>query len=195
MQCRSLCWLHLRQSQKCEALLEGHFILSSGLHSNRYLQCAKILQYPKIAEELGAAIAKKFSDMQIDVVVGPAMGGVIIAQEVARAIGCRSIFSERENGAMTLRRGFTVKEGERVLICEDVCTTGGSAKEVGAMLRAKGANVVGYTSIIDRSGGKVQFDAPYRALETLTVETYDPSDCPLCKAGTTAVKPGSHGLK
>ncbi|MBR5946544.1 orotate phosphoribosyltransferase, partial [bacterium] len=110
-------------------------------------------------------------------------------------IGCRSIFSERENGAMTLRRGFTVKEGERVLICEDVCTTGGSAKEVGAMLRAKGANVVGYTSIIDRSGGKVQFDAPYRALETLTVETYDPSDCPLCKAGTTAVKPGSHGLK
>ena len=180
---------------KCEALLEGHFILSSGLHSNRYLQCAKILQYPKIAEELGAAIAKKFSDMQIDVVVGPAMGGVIIAQEVARAIGCRSIFSERENGAMTLRRGFTVKEGERVLICEDVCTTGGSAKEVGAMLRAKGANVVGYTSIIDRSGGKVEFDAPYRALETLTVETYDPSDCPLCKAGTTAVKPGSHGLK
>lgn len=181
--------------KKCEALLEGHFILSSGLHSNRYLQCAKILQYPKIAEELGAAIAKKFSDMQIDTVVGPAMGGVIIAQEVARAIGCRSIFSERENGAMTLRRGFTVKPGEKILICEDVCTTGGSAKEVGAMLRAKGADVVGYTSIIDRSGGHVEFDAPYRALETLSVETYDPSDCPLCKAGTQAVKPGSHGLK
>ena len=180
---------------KCEALLEGHFILSSGLHSNRYLQCAKVLQYPDIAGELGAAIAEKFSDLKIECVVGPAMGGVIIAQEVARAIGCRSIFSERENGLMTLRRGFTVKEGERVLICEDVCTTGGSAQEVGKMLRAKGANVVAYTSIIDRSGGRVQFDAPYRALATLEVETYDPASCPLCKQGSVAVKPGSHGLK
>lgn len=180
---------------KCEALLEGHFILSSGLHSNRYLQCAKILQYPEIAGELGAAIAAKFADTQIDTVVGPAMGGVVIAQEVARALKCRSIFSERENGAMTLRRGFTVKEGERILICEDVVTTGGSSIEVGKMLEAKGAKVVGFASIIDRSNGQVPFSAPYRALEKVSVETYQPDDCPLCKAGSVAYKPGSHGLK
>jgi len=178
----------------CEALLEGHFLLSSGLHSNRYLQCAKVLQYPEISGKLGELIAEKFSDTEIDVVVGPAMGGVIIAQEVGRALNKKTIFSERENGKMTLRRGFEITKGEKILIVEDVITTGGSAKEVGEMLAERGANVVGYASIIDRSAGKANFPAPFRALEKVEVETFDPETCPLCSAGTKAIKPGSRGI-
>ncbi len=178
----------------CEALLEGHFLLSSGLHSNKYLQCAKVLQYPEIAGELGKFIADKFADAEIDLIVGPAMGGVIIAQEVGRAMNKRTIFSERENGKMTLRRGFEISEGEKILIVEDVITTGGSAKEVGEMLTACGANVVGYGSIIDRSGGEANFPAPFKALEKVEVETYEPETCPMCSEGTKAIKPGSRGM-
>ncbi len=178
----------------CEALLEGHFLLSSGLHSNRYLQCAKVLQYPEIAGKLGKLIAEKFNDTEIDLVVGPAMGGIVIAQEVGHALNKRTIFSERENGKMTLRRGFEISEGEKILVVEDVITTGGSAKEVGEMLTAGGANVVGFGSIIDRSGGAADFPAPFRSLEKVEVETFEPETCPLCAAGTKAIKPGSREM-
>jgi len=175
----------------CSALLEGHFVLSSGLHSNRYLQCAKVLQYPEIASQLGALLAAKFNDIAIDVVVGPAMGGIVIGQEVGRALNVRTIFTERENGKMTLRRGFEVANGEKILIVEDVITTGGSACEVGEMLAGRGAVISGFGAIIDRSGGAAEFPAIFRTLEKVDVETYSPDICPMCAAGTTAVKPGS----
>ena len=180
---------------ECEALLEGHFILSSGLHSNRYLQCAKVLQYPLLAEQLGALLAEKFRNEAPQVIVGPAMGGIIIAQEVGRALKTRTIFSEREKGLMTLRRGFSIGRGERVLVVEDVITTGGSAKEVAEMLKERGAEVVGLGSIIDRSGGKAEFPAPFRSLAAVAVETYDPADCPMCAEGTVAEKPGSKTIQ
>ena len=175
----------------CDALLEGHFVLSSGLHSNRYLQCAKVLQYPEVAGQLGRLLAEKFSDLDIDLVVGPAMGGIVIGQEVGRALNIRTIFTERENGKMTLRRGFEVEKGEKVLIVEDVITTGGSAREVGEMLAERGAVVVGFGAIIDRSGGEADFPVAFRTLENVDVETYSPDVCPMCAAGNPAVKPGS----
>lgn len=178
-----------------EALLQGHFVLSSGLHSDKYLQCAKVLQYPDKAEQLGAGIAALFAHDGIDVVVGPAMGGVVIAQEVGRALGKRAIFTEREGGAMTLRRGFEIRPGERVLVVEDVVTTGGSAGEVAEMLKKAGANVVGVSAIIDRSNGAASFCAPFRVLAAIKVETYKPEACPLCEKGIAVVKPGSKGLK
>jgi orotate phosphoribosyltransferase len=180
---------------KCDALLEGHFILSSGLHSNRYLQCAKVLQYPAHAAACGTGIAAAFAGMAIDAVVGPAMGGVIIAHEVGRALGTRALFAERENGEMTLRRGFVLEPGARVLVVEDVVTTGGSAQEVARMLAARGVQVVGMAAIVDRSNGRATFDVPFHALLTLAVETYDPVACPLCAQGLPLVKPGSRGLK
>jgi orotate phosphoribosyltransferase len=154
-----------------------------------------VLQYPDKAEQLGAGIADLFRNDRIDVVVGPAMGGVIIAQEVGRALRKRAIFTERENGVMTLRRGFELKPGERVLVVEDVITTGGSAGEVAERLAAQGAVIAGVSSIIDRSNGTASFAAPFRPLAAVTVETYKPEACPLCKQGSTAVKPGSRGLK
>jgi orotate phosphoribosyltransferase len=175
----------------CDALLEGHFVLSSGLHSNRYLQCAKVLQYPRIAAQLGELLAAEFEQSGADVVVGPAMGGIIIAQEVGRALDTRTIFTERERGRMTLRRGFEVEKGEKVLIVEDVITTGGSACEVAGMLSDRGADVIGFGAVIDRSGGTAAFPAPFKALETVEVATYQPDSCPMCAAGTRAVKPGS----
>lgn len=175
----------------CDALLEGHFVLSSGLHSNRYLQCAKVLQYPRIAAQLGELLAAQFNQAGIDVVVGPAMGGIIIAQEVGRALDTRTVFTERESGKMTLRRGFEVNKGENVLIVEDVITTGGSACEVAEMLSGRGVEVVGFGAIIDRSGGNAEFPAPFKALETIEVATYQPDSCPMCTEGTPAVKPGS----
>jgi len=185
----------LNMFTECGALLRGHFLLSSGLHSDTYLQCAKVLQYPDKAELLGTGIADLFKDIPVDVVVGPAMGGVIIAQEVGRALCVRALFTERENGVMTLRRGFEIAQGERVLVVEDVVTTGGSAGEVAERLAAMGATIAGVSAIIDRSNGAAKFSAPFRPLTTIAVATHKADVCPLCAQGTPAVKPGSRGLR
>ncbi len=181
---------------ECGALLEGHFLLSSGLHSNRYLQCALVLQYPAKAERLGLSLAALVRGANNSVVVGPALGGIVIAHEVARALGVRAIFTERANGAMTLRRGFRVERGERALVCEDVVTTGGSTKEVMEVVLAAGGVVTSVASIVDRSGGagRAAFaPVPFRALFEVEAPAYEPPDCPLCRSGTAgpAVKPGS----
>ncbi len=173
------------------ALLEGHFILSSSLHSAVYLQCAIALQAPAEAARFGGAIAENFSGQGIDTVASPAIGGVVIGYEVARQLGARFIWTEREAGRMTLRRGFSVREGERVLVVEDVVTTGGSTRETIAALRDAGAEVIAAASIIDRSGGKAEVGVPLFSLAALTVPAVDPSNCESCKRGEPAVKPGS----
>jgi orotate phosphoribosyltransferase len=173
------------------ALLEGHFILTSGLHSTHYMQCALVLQHPSEAEAFGRAIAEQFGAREVETVATPAIGGIIIGWEVARALGVRSIWTEREEGKMTLRRGFNVRPGERVLVVEDVITTGGSTRETCDALRSAGALVVGAASIIDRSGGRSDVGVPRVALATLEVPAIAPADCPLCAAGVPAVKPGS----
>ena len=173
------------------ALLTGHFRLSSGLHSDTYLQCALVLQYPDIAERIGTGIADLFSDTNPDCVVGPAIGGIVVAQEVARALGVRAVFAERESGVMTLRRGFSVGEGERVLIVEDVMTTGGSVQEVIDAMNRAGANVIGVGAIIDRSGGKATYDVPFKALARIEVSTFSETECPLCRQDIPLYKPGS----
>ncbi|HEX3559651.1 MAG TPA: orotate phosphoribosyltransferase [Pyrinomonadaceae bacterium] len=173
------------------ALLEGHFVLTSGLHSTHYLQCALVLQHPSEAEALARAIAARCSEQQVETVAAPAIGGIIIGWEVARALGVRSIWTEREAGAMTLRRGFTIRPGERVLVVEDVITTGGSTRETIEVLRSSGALVVGAASIIDRSGGRADVGVPRVALATLEVPANAPASCPQCAAGVPAVKPGS----
>ena len=177
--------------QRTGALLEGHFILTSGLHSTRYLQCALVLQHPEYAERLGRRLAACFADDGVEAVVAPAIGGILVAHEVARALGVRAMFSERESGVMTLRRGFAVKEGERVLVVEDVVTTGGSTKETMLAVSAAGAGVIGAGSIVDRSGGAIDIGAKRAALLTLDVPAYDRAECPVCKEGIPAVKPGS----
>lgn len=176
------------------ALLEGHFRLTSGLHSPGYLQCALVLQHPREAEACGRAIAERTRALSVQAVISPAIGGIVIGQEVARALGVRAIFAERQDGALTLRRGFTLAPGERVLVVEDVVTTGGSTRETIDVARAAGATVVGAASIIDRSGGQQNLDVPYHALATVALPTYQPESCPLCAAGTTAVKPGSRSV-
>jgi orotate phosphoribosyltransferase len=173
------------------ALLEGHFVLTSGLHSTQYLQCALVLQHPAEAEAFGRAIAEQCGPKQVETVAAPAIGGIVIGWEVARALGVRSIWTEREEGRMTLRRGFTVRPGERVLVVEDVITTGGSTRETCDALRAAGALVVGAASIIDRSDGRADVGVPRVALATLDVPAATPADCPLCARGVPAVKPGS----
>lgn len=181
--------------QQTGALLEGHFQLTSGLHSPRYLQCALVLQYPEHAEFVGRALAAKFSDDRVDAVVAPAIGGIIVAHETARAIGARALFTEREAGVMTLRRGFRLSRGERVLVVEDVVTTGGSTREtIEAVIDADGV-VIGAGSMVDRSGGAVDVGVRRQSLLTLDVASYDPSECPLCKEGVPPIKPGSRGLK
>ncbi|GAB4330465.1 MAG: orotate phosphoribosyltransferase [Candidatus Abyssubacteria bacterium] len=173
------------------ALLTGHFQLTSGLHSEKYLQCALVLQYPDLAERMGAAIAYKFSSSKIDCVIGPAIGGIVLAHEVARALGVRAMFSEREAGSMTLRRGFNLKEGERTLVVEDVTTTGGSVKEVLALIGRMGARAVGVGAMMDRSGGEVEFGVSFKPLARLRVSTFRAEECPLCKRGVPLYKPGS----
>ncbi len=175
----------------CGALLEGHFKLSSGLHSGKYLQCAKVLQHPDIAEKLCKEIANKLKDIKIDVVIGPAMGGVTIGYEMARQLGVRGIFTERVDGVVSLRRGFELKKGEKVLISEDVVTTGKSTKEVMELVKASGAEVVACCSLIDRSSGKANLGVPLAALAAVEVETFEEKDCPFCKKGEPVVKPGS----
>jgi len=173
------------------ALLEGHFILSSGLHSNRYIQCALVLQYPDMASQLGSELASKLDNLGATVVAAPALGGVLVAHEVARALGVRALFTERQEGRMTLRRGFRLADGEPALVVEDVITTGGSTRETIECVEEAGGRVLAVGSLIDRSGGKADLGLPKASLVTLQVENYHPSDCPLCRAGSPAVKPGS----
>jgi len=174
-----------------DALLEGHFILSSGLHSSQYLQCARALQYPADAARFGRSIAEHFLDLDIETVASPAIGGLIIGYAVAAALNVRFIWTERENGIMTLRRGFQVREGERILVVEDVITTGGSTRECIEALKSRGAKVVAAGSIIDRSNGKADVGVPRIALAQLDVASYPPDGCPMCANGEMAVKPGS----
>jgi orotate phosphoribosyltransferase len=173
------------------ALLEGHFRLTSGLHSAGYLQCALVLQHPQHAEMLGRAIADLSRGLSPTVVLSPALGGVVIGQEVARALGVRAIFAERQDGALALRRGFTLAPSDRVLVVEDVLTTGGSTRETMQVARAAGGQVVGAATIVNRSGTVPQFDVPFVALLEVALPTYEPSDCPLCAKGLPVVKPGS----
>lgn len=180
---------HFRQTN---ALLEGHFILSSGLHSPKYLQCALALQYPIDAAKFGKQIAEHFAGENIETVASPAIGGLIIGYEVAKALNVRFIWTERENGTMTVRRGFSVKENERILVVEDVITTGGSTRECIAALEKHGGKIVGAASIIDRSNGAADVGVPRVSLVSLEVPSYKPEDCPLCASGETeAIKPGS----
>ena len=173
------------------ALLEGHFQLSSGLHSTVYLQCALVLQFPDNAAAFGRAIAESYVDQGIQLVASPAIGGIVIGHEVARALGARFVWTERDAGQMTLRRGFTVSPGEKTLVVEDVITTGGSTREtIEALVRA-GADVVAAASIIDRSGGNADVGVPLSTLASLKVLSVDPSACDACKLGEPAVKPGS----
>lgn len=173
------------------ALLEGHFVLSSGLHSASYLQCALVLQYPAEAESFGSAIAEHFQHERIELVASPAIGGIVIGHEVARALGARFIWTERENGQMTLRRGFSLSADERTLVVEDVVTTGGSTRETVTLLKDLGANVIAAASIVDRSSGEADVGVPRVALATLDVPADDPAACDLCKRGESFSKPGS----
>jgi orotate phosphoribosyltransferase len=180
------------------ALLEGHFRLTSGLHSPGYLQCALVLQHPGEAERCGMAIAERVRSLGAQAVLSPALGGIVIGHEVARALGVRAIFAERQDGRLMLRRGFTLAPGERVLVVEDVVTTGGSTRETIDVARGAGAEVVGAASIIDRSGPSTSsgpagpaLGVPYHALATVSLPTYEPESCPLCAAGSPVVKPGS----
>lgn len=181
----------IQKFRETGALLEGHFVLTSGLHSAIYLQCALVLQHPRQAEDFGRSIAEHFQTENIQTVASPAIGGLIIGHEVARALGARFIWTEREAGKMVLRRGFSVSPGERILVVEDVVTTGGSTRETVAALQANGANVVGAASIIDRSSGKADVGVPRIALATLDVTSVDPADCEACRRGELAIKPGS----
>jgi orotate phosphoribosyltransferase len=171
------------------ALLTGHFLLSSGLHSDTYVQSTKFLQHPAQAEELARAIAEPFGDSGVAVVCSPAIGGVVIGHEVARQLGARAIFSERKGGLMMLRRGFDVAGGEKVLVVEDIVTTGESVKDIIEIVRSLGGDVVSAACIVDR-GDRKDLGAPLHALAEMSPPTWDPDRCPLCEAGTAAIKPG-----
>jgi len=177
--------------EQAGGLLRGHFLLSSGLHSAVYLQSAKVLERPDRAEMLCREFAKPFSGDRVEIVIAPALGGILVAYEVARALGARALFTERERGMMRLRRGFEIQPGERCLVVEDVITTGGSIREVIRVVEDAGGIVAGAGALIDRSGGAATFPGKKAALATLTVPTYKPEDCPLCKTGSTPIKPGS----
>src|SRR3954471_24510812 len=177
--------------RKSGALLDGHFRLSSGLHSSGYLQCALVLQTPADAERLGQDIGSRGGDPRPTVVLSPALGGVVIGHEVGRALGVRALFAERQDGALLLRRGFMLAESDRVLVVEDVCTTGGSTRETMQVATASGGHVVGAAAIVDRSGGTASFDVPFHALLGVDLPTYQPDECPLCAQGMPVVKPGS----
>ena len=179
------------QFRKTGALLEGHFQLSSGLHSTVYLQCALVLQFPENAEAFGKAIAEKFQGQGIQLVASPAIGGIVIGHEVARALGARFVWTEREAGRMMLRRGFTVAPGEKTLVVEDVITTGGSTRDTIEALTRAGANVIAAASIIDRSAGSADVGVPLTALASLKVLSVEAAVCDACKLGEPVVKPGS----
>ena len=175
---------------RANALLKGHFQLTSGLHSDRYIQCALLLAQPREAEAACAALADKLADTRPQLVIGPALGGVIVAHEVARRLGTPSFFAERKDGPMSLRRGFAVQPGVRVVVVEDVVTTGGSVMEVAELVKAAGAEVVGLGSLVCRAR-KSPFTLRYEALLNLPIDSWEPAECPLCKQGSSAIKPGS----
>lgn len=193
----------IRIFQQVGAIRQGHFQLTSGLHSGTYVQCALVLQYPALAEQLGRALAAKFGDLRVDCVASPALGGVLVGHEVARALPrradgspVRAIFAERDaSGSLALRRGFHIDPGERVLVVEDVWTTGGSTLETGRVVEESGGRVAAVGALLDRSGGKLSFPAPAQALAELTIQNYPPGECPLCREETPAVKPGSRPAK
>ncbi|OLB17541.1 MAG: orotate phosphoribosyltransferase [Acidobacteria bacterium 13_2_20CM_2_57_6] len=195
----------LKMFEAAGAIRHGHFELSSGLHSGTYVQCALVLQYPRFAEKLGQALAALFSDARIDAVVSPAMGGLIIGQEVARALpeqkgslggGTPALFVERDaSGMMTLRRGFSLAHDQHVLVIEDVWTTGGSTQEAIHVVEEAGARVVAAGALIDRSGGKIDFEVETQSLIQLPIASYEEDDCPLCREGSVAVKPGSRFVR
>jgi orotate phosphoribosyltransferase len=173
------------------AILSGHFQLTSGLHSERYLQCAKVLQWPRHAEACARALAVHFLPQKPEFVISPAIGGMIIGHELGRSLTCRAIFAERENGVFRLRRGFSINPGEKGVVVEDVITTGGSIVETIKVVQDCGGIVLGACAIVDRSGGITQFGVPHYSLWKLSIPTYTPEDCPLCRAGSTPIKPGS----
>lgn len=179
--------------KESEALLEGHFLLTSGKHSNRYVQCAKVLRYPDKAEAILKPVAEKLKTMDIDLLVGPAMGGIIVAYELGRQLGKEAIFTERVDGKMELRRGFEVKPGQKIVICEDVVTTAKSSLEVKSLLESMGAEVIALASIIDRTTGNV--DIELISSIKLEIETFEADNCPLCKQGIEYIKPGSRNIK
>lgn len=192
----------LKIFQEAGALLQGHFLLSSGLHSSQYLQCAKVLENPQAAEKLCQALAEPFKNKAIDVVIGPAMGGIILAYELARALGARALFTERQSGLpaqhkegqagkMCLRRGFNLPSSDKVLIAEDVVTTGGSVKEVIDLVNSCGAKIIAVCALVDRSGGKIDFGVNCESLVKLEIENFSANSCPLCKKGIELLKPGS----
>ncbi len=181
--------------KEAEVLLEGHFLLTSGRHSDKYMQCAKIFQNAKYSEPLCAELVAQYKDDNVELVIGPAIGAIQMSYEVGKQLGVKNIFAERENGAMTLRRGFTIEKGQRVLIVEDVVTTGGSVREVMDLVKECGGEIVGVGSIVDRTGGKIDFGVPYRSAFSMDITSYEPDDCPICKSGLPLVKPGSRGAK
>ena len=184
----------MRLFQGCGAWLEGHFVLSSGLHSREYLQCALILEHPTLASRLCAALAERFIGDEITCVIGPALGGILVSYEMARHLGARSLFAERVDGRLQLRRGFRVGSADRILVVEDVVTTGGSAEELIELLKETGATIVGVGALIDRSSGWVSFDVKFHALLSVDAKTFQPADCPSCKEGIPLAKPGSLNL-
>jgi len=185
----------LQLFRETDALLEGHFQLTSGLHSPQYFQCAKVLQYPQRAEKLCRLAQQNFAQQKIDLVIAPAVGGIIVAHEVGRLLQTRVLFAERQEGKMSLRRGFQIAAGEKILVCEDVVTTGGSVQEVINLVREAGGEVVGVFCIVDRSNGKANFGVPLLSTLQLSPETYQPENCPLCAKGNAAEKPGSRFLQ
>ncbi|MBU2444688.1 MAG: orotate phosphoribosyltransferase [Bacteroidetes bacterium] len=176
------------------ALLEGHFLLSSGLHSNVYFQCAKVLQYPKYATLFCEEIASHFANLEIDLIISPALGGILVGQEVARLLNKKSIFTERIENVMTLRRGFEISKGERVLICEDVVTTAKSSREVADIVNQLEGKIIGIGSIVDRSNGLAKFDYDFFSTIKISAETYTANECPLCQKQMAIEKPGSRKI-
>ena len=180
--------------EEANVLQTGHFRLTSGRHSDKYMQCARVFEDAKYSEAICADIAEAFKDKGVELVVGPAVGGIIISYEVSRQLGVRNIFAERENGVMTLRRGFAIQPGTRVLVVEDTITTGGSVKEVIALVKEKGGDVIGVGSVVDRSNGTVDFGVPLHAAVSMEVVSYEEAECPFCKQGLPIVKPGSRNF-
>ncbi|MDD8017549.1 MAG: orotate phosphoribosyltransferase [Bacteroidota bacterium] len=181
--------------KETNALLEGHFVLTSGLHSPHYFQCAKVLQYPKFLHLLAGDIAKHYEYSEVELVISPAVGGIVVGTEVGRVLGSRTIFAEREQGAMKLRRGFEIKKGERVLVVEDVVTTGGSVEEIIAMVNAAEAKLVGVGCIVDRSNGATKFDAKFYSVMEMEVQTFKEAEMPDWLKAVPLSKPGSRGLQ
>ncbi|MCL2048578.1 MAG: orotate phosphoribosyltransferase [Defluviitaleaceae bacterium] len=177
--------------QKAEALFDGHFLYTSGRHGAQYMQCARVLQYPEYTEALAKIAAERFSGEKIDIVVAPAIGGIVWGYELARILGAKSIFAERENGKMTLRRGFEIPDGASVVVAEDVITTGGTVFEILELVRLNRGKIAGVGVIVDRSGGKIDFGVKTSAAFTTEIASYSPEDCPLCKQGVPITKPGS----